>query len=328
MDEALDDIIDMMETLLKDYSNQDKQLNRIHGKLSLVQHGYNSLKHELSTVECSMSGAIGESSNAAKCLDQHKEQTATDLCDIQTCINDACEILDRIEDFIHPCGHGDWRFVVREDYSNFNTDCRDDWEPIVIGSDRFCGRQSSTAAAGTCDSAFIDVDGEYRRVCGHIHAFHGGQAVAFAATDDIEMDYLTGVSLTHGGNTLRQHIWSFAIGETEDSSSLPGAEERLCPCHDDGDPGTIPTFVGNDYFCEAALEGPFDPQASSSAVFLDDLLWDGRQCTVATSCCDTNNPPYFNKILSGPTSDDLEVRICLPTAESNVLVQQIEIYVI
>ena len=131
VEEGLDEIIVLMETLLKDYSNQDKQLNRIHGKLSVVKHGYNSLKRELSTVECSMSGAIGESSNAAVCLDEHKEQTASDLCDIETCINDAQQTLDTIEDFVpHPCGglRADWRLAILEDYSNPNTDCPGDWE--------------------------------------------------------------------------------------------------------------------------------------------------------------------------------------------------------
>ena len=41
---------------------------------------------ELSTVEGSRSGAIGEYSNAAVCLDEHKEQTASDLCDSERCI--------------------------------------------------------------------------------------------------------------------------------------------------------------------------------------------------------------------------------------------------
>ena len=333
VDEALDDIIDMMETLLKDYSNQDKQLNRIHGKLSLVKHGYNSLKHELSTVECSMSGAIGESSTAAKCLDQHKEQTATDLCDIQTCINDACETLDRIEDFTftHPCGEGNWQLIVLENYSNPNTDCPGNWEESLQDDQRFCSRPPATALAMSCDSATFQVDGEYSRVCGRIRAFHGGLATSFFGSGDIESAYLTGVSVTH--NTApRQHIWSFAIGNTEDSTDLVlnGREESLCPCHNDGVPAAIPLFVGDDYFCEAALEVPYNPSIHSSAVFLDDLLWDGRQCTADTDCCSTNDPPYFDKTLPSPTEDDLEVRICQnsPNPFFIALIQQIEIYVI
>ena len=272
-----------------------------------------------------MSGAIGESSNAAVCLDEHKEQTASDLCDIEECINEAQQTLDRIEDFVQ-CGEGDWRRVVRDDYTNSLTQCPTVWQEIMVGVDRFCGRMSATA--DTCDSASFLVDGEYNRVCGRIHAFHAGQAVSFAGTNDIETAYLTGLSLTHGAPTSRQHIWSFAIGETEDSSVLvaDGAPERLCPCHDDGDP-TTPTFVGSDFFCEAALDDPFDSGTQSSTPFLDDLLWDGCECTDEEDCCGENGPPFFYTILPFPTTDDLEIRMCLPTAEANVLVQLVEIYV-
>ena len=328
VDEALDDIIDMMETLLKDYSNQDKQLNRIHGKLALVKHGYNSLRHELSTVECSMSGAIGESSNAAECLDQHKEQTATDLCDIQTCINDACVTLDRIEDFVHPCGEGNWRDAVLQVYSNFATNCPGDWEELLDGSDRFCARSTASPVPNTCDSATFQVDGEYSRVCGRIRAFHGGMAAAFDGSGDIDSDYLSGLSLTHG-MPPRQHIWSLAIGQTEDSSLIAAGDEGvLCPCHDDGEPSTIPAFVGDDYFCEAALEDPFVAATHNTALFLEDLLWDGNDCTNEADCCNAIDLPYFDRILPAPTCDDLEIRMCLPVTEFNILIQQIEIYVL
>ena len=253
VEEGLDEIIDLMETLLKDYSNQDKQLNRIHGKLSVVKHGYNSLKRELSTVECSMSGAIGESSNAAVCLDEHKEQTASDLCDIETCINDAQQTLDTIEDFVQ-CGGGDWRLAILQDYSNPNTNCPGRWRPVIRSGQRFCTR-SEFIDVGTCESVSFRVDGEYSRVCGRIRAFHAGQATSFRPPISIEAAYLTGLSLTHG--RPRQHIWSFAIGESEDSNDLILGLRGLCPCHNDALPGSVPPFVGNDYFCEAALDRPF-----------------------------------------------------------------------
>ena len=42
----------------------------------------------------------------------------------------------------------------------------------------------------------------------------------------------------------------------------------------------------------------------------DDPLWDGQACTSTSTCCSFNNPPYFTKQLSSPTTDDIEARIC------------------
>ena len=77
--------------------------------------------------------------SACRCI--HKEQTATDLYDIETCSNDAYETLDRIEDCVqvdltqtvfmhtHPCSEGDWRIAVLEDsdYSDTESDYSSDW---------------------------------------------------------------------------------------------------------------------------------------------------------------------------------------------------------
>jgi hypothetical protein len=45
-----------------------------------------------------------------------------------------------------------------------------------------------------------------------------------------------------------------------------------------------------------------------------DPLWDGAGCESEGSCCST--APWFTVDLVGPTSDDIEVRICSNNAES------------
>ena len=52
-----------------------------------------------------------------------------------------------------------------------------------------------------------------------------------------------------------------------------------------------------DYFCESRL--------NSRSASADDPLWDGEGCTSTSTCCELNNPPYFTKQLTSPTTDDI-----------------------
>jgi hypothetical protein len=106
----------------------------------------------------------------------------------------------------------------------------------------------------------------------------------------IDGNYVDGVSLTHG--RPRQHVWTFAA--------------RNCSC-----PGK-PSFVEPDhYFCDGSTE-----------------LWHG--CTASSnSCCSFNNPPWFYRQLSQPTTDDIEMRVCRDEDRGNedIQIQAIDLYV-
>ena len=62
--------------------------------------------------------------------------------------------------------------------------------------------------------------------------------------------------------------------------------------------------------------------------FTNDPLWDGAGC-VSGSCCTFNSPPWFCKSLSTPTTDDIQLRLCLDEVTSNedVLFEIVELYV-
>ena len=98
-----------------------------------------------------------------------------------------------------------------------------------------------------------------------------------------------------------------------------------CPCNPGNTYGS-PPFVGNDYFCESGV-------SSESAVgrnfFPDDPLWDGQGCIHGNPCCSLNNPPWFNKTLPTPTTDDIEMRLCLNNHAywANIALEQMELYV-
>ena len=111
-----------------------------------------------------------------------------------------------------------------------------------------------------------------------------------------------------------------------------------------------PLFVGSDYFCESGCPG----QVSSSTFYMHRLsvgwwvVWSNslvprlstqpsrveslgtRLCgAIEGGCCRAPGLPWFHKILSTPTSDYIELRVCCDqdTNEEDVFVGLYEIYV-
>ena len=158
-------------------------------------------------------------------------------------------------------------------------------------SKRTCGRSHTTY--GGCSSTTFSVGGlSYSQVCGRIRGYQFGATNAFLGSyyEGIDSYYVDGVSLTHGSAGRRQHIWTFAVGGSEVVSSWPDED---CPC-DTGYYDHVPTFVGNNYFCESGLHSA-RTLVSSEIFYPDDVLWDGQNCTSTSTCCQLNNPPWFTK---------------------------------
>ena len=219
---------------------------------------------------------------------------------------------------IHTCGGtGGWRRVVYLDMTDPNTNCPSGWR-LTSHSKRTCGRVSTGLA---CDSVTFPVSGgDYTRVCGRIKGYQSRGTDAFEAYHEgrvttIDGAYVSGVSLTHG--SPRQHIWTFAAGYSE----YHPTRNDVCPC-DATINIAIPPFAGGDYFCESGRNsGP------NAQFFPNDPLWDGDGCTASSTCCSFNNPPYLSKQLLSPTTDDIEVRLCLWEDDDDCPIELIELYV-
>ena len=58
-------------------------------------------------------------------------------------------------------------------------------------------------------------------------------------------------------------------------------------------------------------------------------LWDGQVCEGDGSCCQLNNPPWFTKNLTTPTTDGIELQFCLAGCEtqSNIGLELVELYI-
>ena len=190
-------------------------------------------------------------------------------------------------------------------------------------SKRTCGR--SHLGFYGCSSATFHVEGlPYSQVCGRIKGYQFGATEAFwQYLRGIDGQYVDGVSLTHGRNGSREHIWTFAAGRSESNNRNP---DYRCPC-DTSRNDRVSSFVGNDYFCESGVNSAWiDHQY---IFYPNDPLWDGENCTNNSTCCEFNNPPWFTKTLNISTTDDIELRLCTANryALEDIPLELIELYV-
>ena len=223
------------------------------------------------------------------------------------------------------CGGPGWRRVAYLNMSDPTQTCPPVWE-LITTPRRSCARPSN-APRQSCYSAMFPTQGiQYSHVCGRIIGYQVGQPGAFILNADypqtIDGPYVDGVSLTYGNP--RQHIWTFANAIDE----YPIHYKHKCPCTNATEQRTItiPSYIGNDYFCETGV--PPDQQYNISVFYADDPLWDSQGCGPTSTCCTFNNPPWFCKQLPQSTNADLEVRLCSAGRAfyENTPIELIEIY--
>ena len=202
------------------------------------------------------------------------------------------------------CGStGGWMRVAHLDMTDPNHYCPEGFR-LFPGPMRLCTQDANTTG---CTSISFSTHGVlYSRVCGKVIGYQNEKPDAFfqydtGATVNVNEPYVDGISITHGSPN-RRHIWTFAGARDETRADL-----TTCPCTktDTTFTGTIPPFVGNDYFCDTGSRN-----APENRLYYEDALWDGKGCGPTSSCCQFNSPPYFCKVLPQATTDDIEVRLC------------------
>ena len=208
--------------------------------------------------------------------------------------------------------------VANINMTRHNENCPAGFRKVTASGKTMCGGQSSSCISTTFSSHEI----QYSQVCGKIIGYQFGHPDVFAPytmqTQSIDGVFVDGIVLTHG--SPRTHIWTFAAGYNQYITDRYG-----CPCNGDSYSGTVPPYIGNDYFCDSGHR--YDAYASST-YYTNDSLWDGAGC-VSGSCCTFNSPPWFCKNLSTPTTDDIQLRLCKDEVigDEDVLFEIVELYV-
>ena len=221
------------------------------------------------------------------------------------------------------CGGPGWRRVAFLNMTDPKQNCPQGLN-LTDYSIRSCGRGHTGYI--DCSSVTFPVDGpQYSQVCGRAIAHRWGRIYAFygyhSGGQTFNGAYVDGLSLTHG--SPRTHIWTFASGLFNGTGGNSYSNFR-CPC-DPGNTYGSPPFVGDDYFCDsvATVNNWYGPYR----FYPDNALWDGQD--LLNPCFGNNNPPWFNRTLRAPTTDDIEIRLCLtdPSSISNIGVNLLEVYV-
>ena len=216
---------------------------------------------------------------------------------------------------------GGWMRVASIDMTDSISTCPPGLDTIVEGSHTLCSRNTDTG----CSSTVFPVEGvQYSRVCGKIIGYQQKSPDAFFRFIDgqntTDSNYVDGISLTHGSNP-REHIWTFA-------SALDEIDRvgNVCPCTNtrNNPPPAVPSFVGQDYFCDTGSENSFQ-----YIFYGDDPLWEGAGCGQFNTCCSFNSPPWFLKEISPPKNDDIEMRLCADQTrnDEDITFETLELYV-
>ena len=177
--------------------------------------------------------------------------------------------------------------------------------------------------AGCYSTNFSTLEVTYRRVCGMAVGYQksstDGFSALFFSVRSLNGPYVDGISITYG--KLRKHIWTYGIGNSDNSDALPDLPTN-CPCSEFA--GALPpSFVHDHYYCES---GSLNFGSSHHTA---DPVWDGEDCSVNNTCCSDPSLPWFYRQIPLTTNKDIETRICRDEASSNedVLIKELQLYV-
>ena len=206
------------------------------------------------------------------------------------------------------CGSGGgWTRLAYLDMTDATQSCPSGFKLYQSGGVRACGRTNSGAG---CVSVTFPSNGiSYSQICGRVIGYQYYSADAFQGSNSINSYYVEGVSITRG--SPRQHVWTLANG----ISGTYNYPTWNCPCST-GSSQTVPSFVGNHYFCESGNQAS---SGYSSILFTSDPLWDGQGCgSLEATCCAASGLPWFHRDYgSTTTSDYIELRVCADQGSSN-----------
>ena len=228
-----------------------------------------------------------------------------------------------------PCGGpGQWTRIAHLNMSDPSQQCPSNWN---LTTTPVTGCRSSIATGPSCDSAMFPSGGQqYSRVCGRVNGYQQGNTDAFLnahdfCSDDNSLDdvCVDGVSLTHGAEGSRQHIWTFASAGDETINNV-----NACTCSNvhDNFMHAVPTFIDQEhYFCDTGTSQPVE----ADIIYTDNPLWDGKGCGPDSSCCEFNSPPWFCTTLPQPTTDTIEMRLCRDEDNGNedIIVFLVDLYI-
>ena len=225
---------------------------------------------------------------------------------------------------IKECGAGTWTRIANINMTLPSSKCPRGLG-MVTSPKRSCRK---TVDTGSSSANFSTFGIPYSNICGMVIGYQYGSPDAFSPYHSnrhytVDNCFVDGVILSY--NYPRQHIWTFAA----QPDGIPKNSVHSCPCQSNNNRylGTVPRFVGDDYFCETGVHtGKFIIQQ----YYTEHPLWDGKGCGTFPNGCEGTRSPWFKKQFPYIIVDDVELRICMDEGRSSnedVLVEQIYLYI-
>ena len=219
------------------------------------------------------------------------------------------------------CGSKGWTRVAYVDMSSYEQHCPGNFT-LINSPIRTCG---SIPQAGCASATFSTYGMSYSQVCGRVRGYQKGTTKGFGPFN-IDRRFvsagvvLDGILISHGDRMMK-HIWAYVTGRQRIATH---PHSLYCPCADHRFNGVIPSFIGNDYYCDSGSD-----HYPSTQTFFTDPLWEGKVCQATNFCCSNSGMPWFCKTLPEPTVDNIEVCNChnSPSIDENTAVSLIELYV-
>ena len=218
------------------------------------------------------------------------------------------------------CGSKGWTRVALVDMSDHLQSC-----PGNLTLTESPIRTCVGLATRGCASANFSTRGiSYSQVCGRLRGYQIGNPSAFGPYVNTPSSgiILDGVLISHG--STQKHIWAYANAFQRNSSNQ-NQNNRICPCASYRFNGTVPSIIGNDYYCDSAVDR--NPVVGK---FYITPLWTGEGCTPPYLCCSHSGMPWFCKTLPVPTTDYIEIRNCHNNpinGTENTALELIELYI-
>ena len=188
-------------------------------------------------------------------------------------------------------GHkGGWMRIADLDTSR-GDDCPSGWTKITTPVE-VCKAPSSNVGCYSTNFSILSIP--YSKVCGMAVGYQSGNTDVFAAylfsTRSINGPYIDGLSITYG--TPRKHIWTYAIGVSEQSNN--GIYNCPCSRFDGRYP---PSFVHENYYCESGAT------FNGRRVIIDD------PCNICTH--DFGNKFYKTEGINCYSHDNVATYVCI-----------------
>ena len=280
------------------------------------------------TIVCSSVGiGMAESDPGDSCADIYLNNNASRGLSAYYYVNTSTGIHRVYCDMELECDgqKGGWMRIADLDTSR-GDDCPNGWNKITtpdsaIYPTKVVCRSPSDIAG--CYSTSFTVNGlSYNKMCGKARGYQKSSPDGFAALEgitSIDGPYVDGLSITFGDPENRTHVWTYAVGLSDDYNY----EVENCPLNSIAPGAQPPAFVNEHYYCESGDVGAlqFGPY------YTDDALWDGQGCV--NDQCDEEGLPWFSRQFDEATEEDVEVRIChdQTICDEDIAIDLLQLYV-